>query len=175
MREEIGADVQLGVDANGAWRVEEAAQIIPRLAAYDLRYIEQPIGAGEADDWHRLRERLPVSGVPSLIADESVQGAPSILPLASGADGINIKLTKAGGLREARRMIAVARTLGMQVMLGCMVESSAGMTAAAHLAPLADFVDLDGHLDVANDPFEGVRWDDGRLSLPERPGLGLTG
>ena len=172
-REEVGADVQLGVDANSAWNVEQAAQIIPRLAAYNLLYVEQPIGAGDIRDWHRLRDRLPASGMPPLIADESVQGASSIFPLAGGADGINIKLTKAGGLREARRMIAVARTLGMQVMLGCMVESSAGVTAAAHLAPLADFVDLDGHLDVMGDPFEGVRWENGRLSLPERPGLGL--
>ena len=173
VREEIGPDVRLGVDANAAWRVSEAAQMIPRLAAYGLRYIEQPIGAGDVKDWHRLRERLPASEMPPLIADESVQKASSILPLAGAADGINIKLTKAGGLREARRMIAIARTLGMQVMLGCMVESAIGVTAAAHLAPLADFVDLDGHLDLMGDPFNGVAWENGRLSLPERPGLGL--
>ena len=142
-REEAGPDVRLGVDANGAWSVEEAAEIIPRLAAYRLLYVEQPIAATDVQDWHRLRERLPTacpaldarSGLPPIIADESVQGAPSILPLARAADGINIKLTKAGGLREARRMAAVARTLGMKVMLGCMVESAAGVTAAAHLAP----------------------------------------
>ena len=172
-REATGPDVRLGVDANGAWSVEEAADIIPRLTAYDLLYVEQPIAATDVQAWHRLHEALRTSEAPPLIADESVQGAASVFPLAGAADGINIKLTKAGGLREARRMVAVARALGMRVLLGCMVESAAGVTAAAHLAPLADFVDLDGHLDVRDDPFEGVRWERGRLALPDRPGLGL--
>jgi L-alanine-DL-glutamate epimerase-like enolase superfamily enzyme len=103
-----------------------------------------------------------------------VQGANDILALAGAADGINIKLTKAGGLREARRMIALARALRMQVMLGCSVESSVGITAAAHLAPLVDFADLDGNLDVANDPYVGVKMEKGRLHLPYGPGLGVA-
>jgi L-alanine-DL-glutamate epimerase-like enolase superfamily enzyme len=165
-------DAHLCVDANSAWRVDEAARIIPRLVAYDLLFIEQPIPRTDVEDWHRLRSLLP-SGLPPLIADESVQGANDIPTLAGAADGINIKLTKAGGLREARRMIALAQALGMRVMLGCSVESSVGITAAAHLAPLVDFADLDGNLDVANDPYVGVKMEKGRLHLPQSPGLGV--
>jgi L-alanine-DL-glutamate epimerase-like enolase superfamily enzyme len=88
-------------------------------------------------------------------------------------DGVNIKLMKAGGVREALRMIAVARAHDLQVMLGCMIETSVGITAAAHLAPLVDWADLDGNLDVTNDPFVGVRVEHGRLILPEGPGLGV--
>ncbi len=171
VREET--DAQICVDANSAWSVEEAAQIIPRLAAYDLLFIEQPLPRTDIRDWHRLRPLLP-GNMPPLIADESVQQAGDILALSGGADGINIKLTKAGGLREARRMITLARTLGMKVMLGCSVESSVGITAAAHLAPLVDFADLDGNLNVANDPYTGVRMEKGRLHLPQEPGLGVT-
>ena len=165
-------DADLCVDANSAWSVEEAAKIIPRLAAYNLLFIEQPIHYADLKAWHRLRPLLP-AGMPPLIADESVQQANDIPALAGGADGINIKLTKAGGLREARRMIALARTMGMQVMLGCSVESSVGITAAAHLAPLVDFADLDGNLNVANDPYIGVRTEKGRLHLSEEAGLGV--
>jgi L-alanine-DL-glutamate epimerase-like enolase superfamily enzyme len=170
VRAETNAD--LCVDANSAWSVEEAAKIIPRLAAYNLLFIEQPIGYADANGWHRLRSLLPAD-MPLLIADESVQQAHDIPALAGSADGINIKLTKAGGLRAARRMIALARAMDMQVMLGCSVESSVGITAAAHLAPLVDFVDLDGNLNVANDPYIGVRMEKGRLNLPEGAGLGV--
>ncbi|HEY86086.1 MAG TPA: dipeptide epimerase [Chloroflexi bacterium] len=166
-------DACLCVDANSAWSVEQAAHIIPRLAAYDLLFIEQPLPRSDIQDWHRLRPLLP-DNMPPLIADESAQQAGDILALAGGADGINIKLTKAGGLREARRMITLARSLGMQVMLGCSVESSVGITAAAHLAPMVDFADLDGNLDVANDPYTGVRMEKGYLHLPQKPGLGVT-
>ena len=163
----------LCVDANSAWQVEEAARIIPRLAAYDLLFIEQPIPATRMEDWHHLRRLLP-DNLPPLIADESVQQASDILALNGAADGINIKLAKAGGLREARRMIALARALNMRVMLGCMVESSVGVTAATHLAPLVDFADLDGNLDVSNDPYVGVKMERGRLYLPQKAGLGVT-
>jgi L-alanine-DL-glutamate epimerase-like enolase superfamily enzyme len=170
VRAETNAD--LCVDANSAWSVAEAAQIIPRLAAYNLLFIEQPIHFADLEAWSRLRLLLPAD-MPPLIADESVQQAGDIPALAGGADGINIKLTKAGGLREARRMIALARAMGMQVMLGCSVESSVGITAAAHLSPLVDFADLDGNLDVANDPYIGVGMEKGRLHLPDGAGLGV--
>ena len=101
--------------------------------------------------------------------------AEDIEPLAQAFDGINIKVQKAGGLRMARRMIGVARSLGMKVMIGCMIETSIGITAAAHLAPLADYADLDGNLLIAADPFRGVLVRDGRLVLPEGPGLGIEG
>lgn len=171
VREESDAD--LCVDANSAWTVEEAAHIIPRLATYNLLFIEQPISREDMQDWHRLRALLP-NNMPPLIADESVQQSQDIIDLAGGADGINIKLTKAGGLREARRMIILARTFGMKVMLGCSVESSVGITAAAHLAPLVDFADLDGNLDVANDPYIGAEMEAGYLRLSQAPGLGVT-
>lgn len=166
-------DARLCVDANSAWSVEQAVDVVERLASYDLLFVEQPIPAGDPADWHRLREQLP-AGMPPLIADESVHGPADVLALTGAADGINIKLTKAGGLRGAQRLIALARALGMQVMLGCMVESSVGITAAAHLAPLVDFADLDGNLNVANDPFQGARAEEGRIELPAGMGLGVT-
>lgn len=163
----------LCVDANAAWSVEEALDIIPRLAHYNLLFIEQPLAQHDLTGWHELAKRLP-DNMPPLIADESIHNAQDILPLYGGADGINIKLAKCGGLREARRMIAVARTLGMKVMLGCMIESVVGVTAAAHLSPLVDFADLDGFLTVTNDPYTaGVAWETGRLILPDTPGLGV--
>jgi L-alanine-DL-glutamate epimerase-like enolase superfamily enzyme len=169
-RQETGA--RLCVDANGGWSVEEAATVIPRLAAYDLLFVEQPLPRHGPELWHDLRARLP-EGMPPLIADESVRQAADIPPLAGAADGVNVKLAKAGGLREARRMIALARALGMAVMIGCMVETSVGVTAAAHLAPLADYADLDGNLLLVDDPYAGATWSAGRLSLPDEPGLGV--
>jgi L-alanine-DL-glutamate epimerase-like enolase superfamily enzyme len=166
-------DAALCVDANCAWSIEQATRIIPRLAECELLFIEQPLPAGDPQAWHDLRRQLP-AGLPPLIADESVQQPGDILTLAGAADGINLKLTKAGGLRQARRMISLARTLEMGVMLGCMVESSVGVTAAAHLAPLVDWADLDGNLNVTNDPYAGVRMVRGTLPLPGRPGLGVV-
>ncbi len=164
----------LCVDANSAWSLDEAVEMIPRLAAYDLLFIEQPIpfSPDDAQDWHRLRRRLPAD-VPPLIADESLHRPEDVLALAGAADGINIKLSKVGGIRPARRIITLARVLGMQVMLGCMVESAVGITAAAHMAPWVDFADLDGNLDVLNDPYVGVQMVDGRLHLPSGAGLGV--
>lgn len=166
-------DASLCIDANGAWSLDEAAQIIPRLAAYDVLFVEQPLPKDDVDAWPRLRRRLP-DDAPPLVADESVQSAADILALAGAIDGVNLKLAKAGGLRATRRMIALARALGLRVMLGCMIESSIALTAAAHLAPLVDFADLDGALHLANDPFEGMTMDRGRLTLPDRPGLGVV-
>jgi L-alanine-DL-glutamate epimerase-like enolase superfamily enzyme len=118
----------------------------------------------------QVRDAVPIP----IFADEPVRTAADIPRLAGCVDGVNIKLMKAGGLREGLRMISTARAHGLQVMLGCMVETSLGITAAAHLAPLVDWADLDGNLTVTNDPFHGVRVDRGRLVLPEGPGLGVT-
>lgn len=170
-REETGAP--LGVDANGGWSLDEAAALIPRLGGHDLLFIEQPIGAEDAAAWQDLRARLP-TGMPPIIADERIQTARDIVDLAGAIDGINVKLTKAGGLRAARQQIACARALGLKVLVGCMIESSVAVTAAAQLAPLADFCDLDGHLGVTKDPFAGARLDRGTIFLPGGPGLGLT-
>ncbi|GIV61761.1 MAG: dipeptide epimerase [Rhodothermaceae bacterium] len=162
---------ELGIDANGAWSLREAAEVIPRLAELDLLFIEQPIPAGDPDDWHRLRRLLP-RDLPPLIADESVRHTDDVFALAGAADGINVKLAKAGGLLPARHLIAVARALDMKVLLGCMIESSLALTAAAHLASLADFLDLDGMLHLADDPFEGLHFERGRVTPPDRPGHG---
>lgn len=165
---------RLCVDANAAWTPEETALMVARLAPYDLLFIEQPIARHDREGWQNLRQLVPANS-PLLIADESIHTAKDILPLVGAVDGINIKLAKSGGLREAWRMLQIARSLGLKVLLGCMVESSVGVTAAAHLAPLVDFVDLDGNLLIAEDPFDGARMDrDGVLTLPDGPGLGVT-
>ncbi len=165
---------RLCVDANAGWRVAEAARIIPRLAQDELLFIEQPIARDDIAGWRHLRAMLAATDTPPLIADESVHTGADIPSLAGAADGINIKLAKAGGLREALRMVHLARAFGMLVMVGCMVESAVGVTAAAHLAPLADYADLDGNLLVRDDPFRGVEMArDGVLHLPDGPGLGV--
>lgn len=165
-------EAHLCADANNRWTTAEALWIIPQLAQYGMLFIEQPVGRQDFDGWYTLRKSLP-ENMPPLIADESVQGVTSVLPLTGLADGINIKLAKCGGLRPARQMIALARAQGMLVMLGCMVESSVAVTAAAHLAPLADYADLDSNLLLTNDPYVGLDNANGRLVLPDAPGLGV--
>jgi L-alanine-DL-glutamate epimerase-like enolase superfamily enzyme len=169
-REETTA--RLGVDANGGWSVEDAQAIIPRLADMGIEFIEQPVTRDNLAGWRTLRTSLPEKH-PPLIADESVQGVESVPPLAGIVDGINIKLAKCGGLRPARQMIMLARAYSMKVMIGCMIESSVAVTAAAQLAPLADFADLDGNLLITNDPYRGLQVDAGRVTLPNIPGLGV--
>jgi L-alanine-DL-glutamate epimerase-like enolase superfamily enzyme len=160
----------LRVDANEGWKDRETAiQRIEWLARRGVELVEQPMAADRLDDAAWIKERSPIP----IFADEACLRATAIPGLAGAYDGINVKLDKAGGLREALRMIHTARACGLQVMLGCMVSSSVSTTAAAQLSPLVDFADLDGHLLVANDPWEGVAVRDGRLVLPDRPGLGL--
>lgn len=166
------SEAMLCVDANAGWTAEEALAIIPKIAGYRLLFVEQPVGHSDYEGWRTLKAGLPPE-MPPLIADESVHSPFDVLQLYNAADGINIKLAKCGGLRKARRMIGLARSLKMKVMLGCMVESSVALSAAAHLAPLVDYADLDGNLDVTNDPFIGARWDDGLVIPPDRPGLGV--
>jgi len=163
-------DKPLRVDANAAWGVEEAIAKIHAIEPYGIELVEQPIPPGDLGGLRRIRDAITAP----LLVDESVTTADDIPPLADAVDGINIKLMKSGGIREARRMIDLARSLDLQVMLGCYIESSVAITAAAHLAPLVDYADLDGCLLIDNDPFEGVTLDaDGRLVLPTAPGLGV--
>jgi len=163
-------DKPLRVDANAAWTVPEAIDKIRAIQPYGIEFIEQPIPPG---DIAGLREVRRAVSLPILV-DESVTTADDIPPLAGAVDGVNIKLMKCGGLQEARRMIGLARSFGMKIMLGCFIESSVAITAAAHLAPLVEYADLDGHLLISNDPYTGVALDAaGRLLLPDRPGLGL--
>jgi L-alanine-DL-glutamate epimerase-like enolase superfamily enzyme len=163
-------DARLVADANCAWTADQALHLIPALADLGLEWIEQPLPEDDLDGLRRVHQASPLP----IFADEPVRTARDIPGLAGYVDGVNIKVQKAGGLREARRMIAVARAHDLQVMLGCMIETSVGITAAAHLAPLVDWADLDGTLLISNDPFEGVGFDHGRLLLPDGPGLGVA-
>lgn len=162
---------RLRVDANAGWTREQAADLIPRLAEYDLEFIEQPLPAGDLEGLRWLQARK--LGVP-IFGDEGVKTARDVARHAGLLEGVVIKLMKAGGIREALRAIAVARSLDMRVMLSCMIETSVGVTAAAHLAPLCDYVDLDGPLLIANDPFVGLRYEGATLTLPDLPGIGAT-
>ncbi len=161
---------RLRVDANAGWSREQAAALIPQLAAYDLELVEQPLPVGDVEGLRWLKAQN--FGLP-IFADESIKTARDVAAHAGAVDGVVIKLMKTGGLREALRAIHTAHALGMQVMLSCMVESSVGVTAAAHLAPMCEFVDLDGPLLVRNDPFTGVTYDGARLCLPDAPGIGV--
>ncbi|MEI6536867.1 MAG: enolase C-terminal domain-like protein, partial [Verrucomicrobiaceae bacterium] len=141
-----------------------------------LKLIEQPVHHdGGVEVWRELRKALPSSCSIPLYADESTQKADDVRMFAGVADGVNVKLLKCGSMEQAKTMIRFARDLRMKVMLGCMIESSIGITAAAHLAPLADWIDLDGHLYVADNDYEGICYDaDGALVMPGRPGIGVV-
>ncbi|HEY9141816.1 MAG TPA: dipeptide epimerase [Bryobacteraceae bacterium] len=161
----------LRVDANEGWKdKEEAVRKINWLAKQGVEFIEQPMPAEMLEETRWVHERVHIP----IIADEACRHASDIPNLKGAYDGVNIKLDKSGGMLEAWRMIAVAKSLGMKTMLGCMVSSSVSVTAAAHLSPLVDYADLDGNLLIANDPFHGVRVEKGKLILPNRPGLGLV-
>jgi len=158
------------VDANQGWRDRnEALRMIEWLATRGVVFIEQPMPKEQIDDTAWLRERSPLP----LIADESVQRLADVRRAAGVFDGINIKLMKCTGLREAHKMITLARALGLKVMLGCMTETSCAISAAAQLSPLVDWADLDGALLIKNDLFAGTTIVDGKITLPDRPGLGL--
>lgn len=157
------------VDANEAWDVAEAAERAHWLASQGCEMIEQPFPAGNFDATEALRVTCPVP----LVADEDVVVGVALDDLARAYDGINVKLTRLGGIREAVRWIHAARTVELDVLLGCFVESSLGITAASHLAPLARWVDLDGAALLAADPFEGARVDDGVVHPASGPGLGV--
>ncbi len=166
---------KLRVDANAAWKPQQALELIERLARYDLELIEQPLPAGDVESYRWLHENLKRRGIKTPIyADESVKTSQDAARFAGAIDGVALKLMKTGGLREALRTIHTARAHGMKIMLSCMVESSLGVTAAAHIAPLCDQLDLDGPLLVRNDPFVGVRYDGANLFLPEGAGLGVS-
>jgi len=159
----------LRVDANAAWTPKHALRMMPILAELGVEFVEQPLPGHDVEGLRFVRER---SSLP-IIADESCLVSTDIPRLAGAVDGINIKLAKCGGLREALRMIATARAHDMSVMCGCMVESSLGITAAAQLAPLLDYADLDGAELVENDPYVGATIEGGVISLPAGAGLGV--
>jgi L-alanine-DL-glutamate epimerase-like enolase superfamily enzyme len=160
----------LRVDANAAWTPKFALSMIPLLQELGVEFVEQPLAPQDLEGLRFVRER---SALP-IVADESCLVASDVARLAGIVDGINLKLSKCGGLREALRMIATARAHDMLVMCGCMIESTLGIAAAAHFAPLLDCADLDGAALLADDPFTGVSIDGGTIAFSGKPGLGVT-
>lgn len=158
------------VDANEAWTPKRAVKMIKELARFDVEFVEQPVPATDLAGLGFVRDHSPLP----VITDEACIVPSDIPKVAPYADGINIKLMKCGGIYQAWQMIHIARAHNLQVMMGCMIESSLAITAAAHLSPLLDYADLDGHLLIADDPFHGVGIEGGRLVLGDGPGLGVS-
>ena len=162
--------VPIAVDANQGWKDrEEALDMIHWLAEQGIVMVEQPMPKEQIDDIAWLRERTPLP----IFADEAVQRLADIKALEGAYDGINIKLMKCTGMREAWKMVNYARAEGMKVMVGCMTETSCAVSAAAQLSPAVDFADLDGNLLISNDRFDGMKVVDGKITLPDRPGIGI--
>jgi len=161
---------RLRVDANAAWTAKDAVRMSDFLAEQGVEMIEQPVAANDIEGLRfvRKRSRLPV------FADESCLVASDVAKLSGAVDGINIKLAKCGSLREALRMVHAARALDMQVMAGCMIESSLGISAIAQISPLLDYADFDGAALLSNDPFRGVSIAGGAIRLSGEPGLGAA-
>ncbi len=163
-------DVPICVDANQGWTdKEKALEMCHWLSERNCLFVEQPMDKSMIDETAWLRERSPLP----IIADEFLQRLPDVRRAAGAYDGINIKLMKSTGLHEAYKMAVLAKALGMKVMLGCMTETSCGISAAAQLSPMADWADLDGNLLISNDLFDGVKIVDGKIALsPDRTGIG---
>jgi L-alanine-DL-glutamate epimerase-like enolase superfamily enzyme len=161
---------RIRVDANTAWNATDAVRVLRAIEPLGIDLVEQPVPREDLDGLRWVRERI---GIP-VFADESVHHAGDLANLVGRVDGVNLKLMKTGGLREMLRLIHAARAHGMQIMLGSMVESSLALSAAAQLAPLVDWLDLDGHWLLRADPFDGAPGERGRIVLSDRPGLGVV-
>jgi len=162
------ADVPLQVDVNEAWALDEALDALPQLAALGVEYCEQPLPAGDPGG-SQLKQASPIP----IYVDEDCHTLADVAACGDRAHGINVKLAKSGGIREAVRMVHAARALGLGCMLGCMIESGLGIAAGAHIASLFDHVDLDGNILIAHDPWPGVRFVDGVQLPSDEPGLGV--
>lgn len=163
-------DVPICVDVNQGWSDKEhALEMCHWLNERNCLFVEQPMPKEQHDDIAWLRERSPLP----LIADESLQRLTDVKRMSEAFDGINIKLMKSTGMHEAYKMAVLAKALGMKVMLGCMTETSCAVTAAAQLAPMVDYADLDGNLLIANDRFDGIKIVEGKVTIPDRPGIGV--
>lgn len=168
----VAPEHTLLADVNGGWALEQTLAMLPRLQPYGLALLEQPLHHHRPhSEWAQISATARAAGIP-LYADESTQNADDVRALADHVDGVNVKLLKCGSFSSALEMISTARQHRLGVILGCMIESSLGTTAAAHLAPWADFVDLDGHLYLADDDYTGISFDvKGRLILPAGAGI----
>ncbi len=165
-------DKVVRVDANEGWKTKEVAlEKIKWLKTMGVEFVEQPMPADMLEETRWLREKVDMP----LVADEAVKTAADIPKLATAYDGINIKLMKAGGIQEAMRMIHLAKAMNLRIMLGCMIESSVAIAAAAHLTPFVDWADLDGNLLLKEDPFSGLKVEKGKIILNDKPGLGVDG
>ncbi|MDV6374023.1 dipeptide epimerase [Deinococcus arenicola] len=169
LREEA-PDVALRVDANAAWTRPQAKRMLGVLDAVRVEFVEQPLAADDLVGHAELRR---LSRVP-VVADESLHHVRDVIALAEAFDGVNLKLAKLGGPLQALAALRLARAHGLGVMMGCMIESSLGISAAAHLAGLCDWADLDGALLLADDPFSGLHWTAGDLARPQGVGWGVT-
>lgn len=167
---QIPAGVKISVDANGGWSLPVAMAMADWLAARGGTYLEQPLGVGQEGDLAALKQRSPLP----LFVDESCFSRADLPALGDAIDGINIKLMKCGGLSEALALIHAAQAMGLQVMVGCYSDMALANTALAHLTPLVDHVDLDSHLNLRDDPFQGATVINGCLLPPTAPGLGVT-
>jgi L-Ala-D/L-Glu epimerase len=165
------SEAEIWVDANEAFSPDEAPEVAAELKSIGVRMIEQPVPASAGPE--ALRRATEAAHPVPVIADEGAIVARDVPPLSGCASGVNVKLAKCGGIRRALEMVHTARSLGMMVMLGCMVETSLGISAAAQVSGLVDFVDLDGAMLLADDPFEGLGYEDGRIIVPDEPGLGI--
>jgi L-Ala-D/L-Glu epimerase len=165
------SDARLWVDANEAFSPDEAVEVVRELRDVGVEMIEQPVAASEGPE--AMRRVTEAARPVPVIADESSLTASDVPELAGRVSGVNVKLAKCGGVRNALKMVHTARAHGMLTMLGCMVETSVGIGAAAHIAGLFDFVDLDGAELLADDPFAGTTFEEGRMSVSEKAGLGV--
>ena len=171
VKEVAPKDALLYVDANGGWSLEDAMTMSHWLKSVGVEYIEQPLAANIT--LQQLPQLYQQSPLP-IFVDESCWTSQDIPQLAAFVDGINIKLMKSGGLREAFRMVHTAKAYGLKVMFGCYSDSCLANTAAAHLAPMADYLDLDSHLNLLDDPFQGAEISNGCLIPNTQPGLGVS-
>jgi L-Ala-D/L-Glu epimerase len=167
---ESAPNIPTSIDANGGWTLDNAVKMCNWLANLGVKYVEQPLAKGQEKDLLKLKKSSPLP----IFVDESFFTSKDIPHLADSVDGINIKLMKSGGLTEAMRMIHTARACGLQIMFGCYSDSTLANTALSHLSPLADYLDLDSHLNLIDDPFTGASMQNGCLTPNNLPGIGVN-
>ncbi|GAG14581.1 unnamed protein product, partial [marine sediment metagenome] len=163
------SDAELRIDVNGGWKFNEAVEKLKELEKYNIEFVEQPLPTGSLKE---LDDLAAGTDIP-IFADEDLNNFSDIMGLNGIVRGINVKLSKCGSIFDSIRIMQYAKQVGMKVLMGCMVESSVGITAALHLTALADYIDLDGNILINNDPFKGAITGNGLMTLPDGNGLGV--